>query len=262
MLDTWQTITSFLTPATLFLLLNLVIGIILLSSRRHHGNQEIDPSGTSFADAYHFPLLRTNSPVLNRLRSLTLYRFRSGDLPTDAISSPRTPTANLNPIPAEAEPNSNIRNGIDDGEVINAPVPAPAPSPPPLARTSSILDRIKSINLYRFRSGEIQTEEVKTETTVTATVSTEHHYGRSHSEARPVEKKKKKMTKIASVGGEGDGIDVMEVRQRTSFRARDVVVEEGVDARADDFINKFKEQLKIQRLNSIMNYKEMLDRGR
>lgn len=65
------------------------------------------------------------------------------------------------------------------------------------------------------------------------------------------------MKKTVNVGG-----DEMEVRQRTSFKRRDVVVEEEVDARADDFINRFKEQLKIQRLNSILNYKEMLNRGR
>jgi Cotton fibre expressed protein len=70
----------------------------------------------------------------------------------------------------------------------------------------------------------------------------------------------KKMKKTVSVGDTGD--DEMKVRQRRSFRGRDVVTEEGVDARADDFINRFKEQLKIQRLNSILNYKEMLNRGR
>ncbi|GMP80650.1 hypothetical protein CsSME_00035670 [Camellia sinensis var. sinensis] len=37
--------------------------------------------------------------------------------------------------------------------------------------------------------------------------------------------------------------------------------EEGVDAKADDFINRFKQQLKLQRLDSILRYKEMLSRG-
>ncbi|CAN0882030.1 Pathogen-associated molecular patterns-induced protein A70 [Linum grandiflorum] len=34
-----------------------------------------------------------------------------------------------------------------------------------------------------------------------------------------------------------------------------------VDAKADDFINKFKQQLKLQRLDSIIRYKEMVGRG-
>ncbi|KAJ3684734.1 hypothetical protein LUZ61_013898 [Rhynchospora tenuis] len=259
MLDTWQTITSFLTPTTLFLLLNLVIATIVLSSRHHHNHRDPEsPSAASFAGAYHFPLLRTTSPVLERLRSFTLHRFRSGDLPAEPFASSPTSIPNRNPIPTESDPNStSVGSEATFREV------AAGPSPPPLARTSSILDRLKSINLYRFRSGEIQTEEVKIETaaTVTATSSSENHFGRSQSESsRPVVKKKK-MKKTVSVGGV-DGGEEVEVRQRRSFRDRDVVVEEEVDARADDFINRFKEQLKIQRLNSILNYKEMLNRGR
>ncbi|KAF3328344.1 Cotton fiber expressed protein [Carex littledalei] len=250
LLDTWQPISSFLTPATLFLLLNLVIATILLSSR-HHRNHQPDPSGATFAGPYHFPLLRTTSPVLERLRSFTLHRFRSGDLPTDPLSSSSTSISNPNPIPTESGSNTTIEYGADFAEVTTTPLAAP------LARTSSILERLKSINLYRFRSGEIQTEEVKVETTATSTAtSTEHHYERSHSEPSRLTGKKKKMKKTVSVGG-----NEMEVRQRTTFRGRDVVVEEEVDARADDFINNFKEQLKIQRLNSILNHKEMLNRG-
>lgn len=247
LLDAWQTISSFLTPVTLFLLLNLVIGTILLSSR-HHRNHQPDPSGISFAGSYYIPLLRTTSPVLDRLRSFTLHRFRSGDLTTDPLSTSPRAISNLNPVPTELGYNPPNGYGAEFGEVTTTT------SAPPLARTSSILDRLKSINLYRFRSGEIQTEEVKTESI--ATTSTEHHYERSNSEPSKPVVKKKKMKKTVSVG-----VNEMEVRQRTSFRGRDVVVDEEVDARADDFINNFKEQLKIQRLNSILNNKEMLNRG-
>ncbi|XP_059318480.1 pathogen-associated molecular patterns-induced protein A70-like [Lycium ferocissimum] len=37
--------------------------------------------------------------------------------------------------------------------------------------------------------------------------------------------------------------------------------DEAVDSKADDFINKFRNQLKLQRLDSIIRYKEMLNRG-
>ncbi|KAM3325290.1 hypothetical protein P3S67_000415 [Capsicum chacoense] len=37
--------------------------------------------------------------------------------------------------------------------------------------------------------------------------------------------------------------------------------EDAVDKKADDFINKFREQLKMQRVHSILKYKEMLNRG-
>ncbi|PHU06682.1 hypothetical protein BC332_23171 [Capsicum chinense] len=37
--------------------------------------------------------------------------------------------------------------------------------------------------------------------------------------------------------------------------------EDAVDKKADDFINKFREQLKMQRVHSILKYKEMLNSG-
>ena len=37
--------------------------------------------------------------------------------------------------------------------------------------------------------------------------------------------------------------------------------DEEVDAKADDFINRFKQHLKSQRLDSIIRYKEMIGRG-
>ncbi|CAN4116956.1 unnamed protein product [Withania somnifera] len=37
--------------------------------------------------------------------------------------------------------------------------------------------------------------------------------------------------------------------------------EEAVDRKANDFINKFREQLKMQRIHSILKYKEMSNRG-
>lgn len=37
--------------------------------------------------------------------------------------------------------------------------------------------------------------------------------------------------------------------------------DEAVDARADDFINRFRQQLKMQRLDSLLRYKEMSKRG-
>lgn len=37
---------------------------------------------------------------------------------------------------------------------------------------------------------------------------------------------------------------------------------EEVNAKADDFINKFKQQLKLQRIESIVRYKDMINRGK
>ncbi|KAJ4708197.1 DUF761 domain-containing protein/DUF4408 domain-containing protein [Melia azedarach] len=62
--------------------------------------------------------------------------------------------------------------------------------------------------------------------------------------------------------------DVVEIEARRPATVRESgnpkmtqVDDEGVDAKADDFINKFKQQLKLQRIDSIIRYKEMINKG-
>lgn len=51
------------------------------------------------------------------------------------------------------------------------------------------------------------------------------------------------------------------VRERRSAAKATADDDVEVDAKADDFINKFKHQLKLQRLDSIIRYKEMVNKG-
>ncbi|WVZ99434.1 hypothetical protein U9M48_044731 [Paspalum notatum var. saurae] len=129
----------------------------------------------------------------------------------------------------------------------------PPPAPAPLPRTSSVLDRLRSFGLYRFRSGDLGPDlpaaaaaaaETPTPAADEKEKKHEAHYGRSRSEpAREPGKREPRMSKSSS--------SVVEEAE----------ADHGVDARADDFINKFRQQLQLQRLNSLLNYKEMLGRG-
>ncbi|CAI0553035.1 unnamed protein product [Linum tenue] len=65
-------------------------------------------------------------------------------------------------------------------------------------------------------------------------------------------------------------VEVVEARRPTTVKegkSKKLMADEdggedsGVDAKADDFINKFKQQLKLQRVDSIIRYKEMVGRG-
>lgn len=118
----------------------------------------------------------------------------------------------------------------------------------PLARAPSVLERLRSFSLYRFTSGDLAAEA--------APAAEEAHYGRSQSERQ------------SKKGKSQQGADAEERRMtKSSSEARkpapapEEPAEQGVDARADDFINSFRQQLKLQRLNSLLNYKEMLNRG-
>lgn len=84
-------------------------------------------------------------------------------------------------------------------------------------------------------------------------------------------KKMKKSASAKSAFAHFEVTDIVESRRPATVRVSKtkptIAEEEGsgddeeVDAKADDFINKFKQQLKLQRLDSIIRYKEMVGRG-
>ncbi|CAD6271394.1 unnamed protein product [Miscanthus lutarioriparius] len=125
-------------------------------------------------------------------------------------------------------------------------VPPPVPAPP-LSRTSSVLDRLRSFGLYRFRSGDLGPDLPAAAETDEKEKQEAAHHGRSRSEPAREQGKKKQEARMSKSSSSG----VVEEAE----------TEQCVDARADDFINKFRQQLQLQRLNSLLNYKEMLNGG-
>lgn len=140
-----------------------------------------------------------------------------------------------------------------------------------LSRTSSVLHRLKSINLYRQKTDEIQPTTAFPDPSPAAPPVEEHHFGRSVSdgaagEQQPKEepKKMKKWASSKSAWMEpsrNEEEEITGVRRPATMRAGRVV-DESVDARADDFINKFRDQLKLQRLDSFKRFKDMLNRAK
>jgi hypothetical protein len=146
-------------------------------------------------------------------------------------------------------------------------------NPPGLTRAPSILERVKSIKLSSFYRSDPDLDQKQNPDPV---LHEEHKHVRSKSESKkPVKKKKKALTKMTKSASEKSGFgfagshaeapetveslerrrpDTTRVERSTSFGDG----EDGVDAKASDFINKFKQQLKLQRLDSILRYKEML----
>ncbi|XP_010483183.1 PREDICTED: uncharacterized protein LOC104761765 [Camelina sativa] len=149
-------------------------------------------------------------------------------------------------------------------------------NPPGLTRAPSILERVKSIKLSSFYRSDPELDQ-NPDPVLHEEENNKHVRSKSESK-KPVKKKKKastsaKMTKSASeksgfgfAGSHEEAAaetvesverrrpDTTRVERSTSFGDG----EDGVDAKASDFINKFKQQLKLQRLDSILRYKEML----
>lgn len=76
------------------------------------------------------------------------------------------------------------------------------------------------------------------------------------------EKLPQKIKKSASENSAFDHFKEESVGGPSSVRGRqDSRGDAEVDEKADDFISRFKQQLKLQRLDSLLRYKEMLHRG-
>lgn len=89
------------------------------------------------------------------------------------------------------------------------------------------------------------------------------HFNRTQSDTKPASgeilaklpAKMKKSASLKSAFGHFEEVEIVEARRPATVRERGTAAaaaaDEGVDAKADDFINRFKQQLKLQRLNSI-----------
>ncbi|MBA0578076.1 hypothetical protein Gorai_020378, partial [Gossypium raimondii] len=161
----------------------------------------------------------------------------------------------------------------------------PEPVPTHLDRSPSVLHRLKSINLYGYFSPgqkprEISShytpeeEEIKEPEQVEQTQGEERGFDeiyselnrnnqvtRTKSDAEPASgevptklpKKMKKSASAKSPFSHFEEDDILEARRPATMRegkGKATEEDDEVDAKADDFINKFKEQLKLQRMDS------------
>jgi len=150
------------------------------------------------------------------------------------------------------------------------------------------MERLRSLGLYRFRSGDFPPEYNYSLSSAgdDDRSKPQDQYARSQSEpaARPpVNKTRNGAEKAAKARVAKKPIPEVKKLERAPAPAPARLVQRVprapvaravatapapeaatgtcVDERADDFINKFRQQLQLQRLNSLLNYKEMLNRG-
>nr|VDD32387.1 unnamed protein product [Brassica oleracea] len=306
-----STVASWFTPTTLFLLLNLMIGTIVITSRFGSGSRKHHPHHDWFGSG-HAPSPLTRAPsLIDRVKSINfhLYKFPhpetelfSATTQHDVIGSDLHVYPDPNPAQLQRVPSlldrvrsinmshfrfqqynpgeSDSGNHIEPTRFENITTRMDKPTGtgfdnpinlPGLTRAPSILERVKSIKLSSFYRSDPEPHSDQNPDPNSA-IHEDHSHVRSKSESKkPVKKKKKatgKMTKSASEKSgfgfheEAETVESVERRRPDTTRVEGstsfVDGEDGVDAKASDFINKFKQQLKLQRLDSILRYKEML----
>ncbi|XP_004488048.1 uncharacterized protein [Cicer arietinum] len=178
-----DTITTWITPSSIFLMVNLVIGTIAIITRfATHRKRQLDSS---------HKLVRSTSSF-----QLGCYKYEPS-----TITMPEE--TQIEPVQNNDSSRLNqVKSGLCLTQIDEEPV---EPTPNPLVRAPSLLERLLSISFRRSESVKVE-EEKKPE---------------SESEAD---------------------------------------TEEGVDAKADDFIKRFKQQLRLERLDSMLRYKDILHR--
>ncbi|XP_038899380.1 pathogen-associated molecular patterns-induced protein A70 [Benincasa hispida] len=339
-LSIWTSLNSWFTPTVLFVVLNLVIGIIAIASnlggpQRPHQRHPSDPD--------HPQYLHRSPSVLQRLKSMNPYAYRSEEPATVFEKPPGTDAHYANyEHPQLVRPPSVLQrfkfsfSVYKPEESFQSPPPATSfeKSPgidthsanyqhPQLVRSPSVLQRLKlSFSGYKpedsfqspspvtlsekppgvdshyanFEHPQLKVEEVQIrrrkdeskrveeeeyedmdgghEPTMDEVYSKLHgdHFNRTKSDTMPtagefptkLPRKMKKSASSKSAFSHFEAGEIVENRRPATVkegREKMTEIDDEVDARADDFINKFKQQLKLQRLESILKYKEMVGRG-
>ncbi|KAG8381812.1 hypothetical protein BUALT_Bualt05G0011800 [Buddleja alternifolia] len=289
----WASMNSWFTPTVLFVILNLMIGTIALTSTFSN------PKNPSQNEQ---PRFVTRSPsVLHRLKSLNFYSHhnRSQD-PQKSNPDPETDPHYFFPE-AASQQNVQIFEHKQQNDVVfqqnhdfdqthesnhhktqTQIVSQQNESNPdefPHTHESNIHGSQNDVVFERndeFRQGHelesVEEDEMQSMDEVYSQLKGSH-FSRTKSDTEPssgkipakLPEKMKKSASMKSPFGHFQEEDIVEtrrpatVRERGSAKATDD--DEEVDAKADDFINKFKQQLKLQRLDSIIRYKDMIGRG-
>ncbi|KAJ0266921.1 Pathogen-associated molecular patterns-induced protein A70 [Hirschfeldia incana] len=236
-----------------------------------------DPHDHSHPDPNSNPAPLQRAPsLLDRVRSINMSHFRFQQYtPEENDAGNHTESTSFENIPTRMGPvdpidTSKFRIREDDKPTetgFDNPINRPG-----LTRSPSILERVKSIKLSSFYRSDPEPHSDQNPDP-NSVIHEDHKHVRSKSESKkPVKTKKKKatgrMTKSASEKSgfgfheKAETVESVERRRPDTTRVEGSTLlgdgEDGVDAKASDFINRFKQQLKLQRLDSILRYKEML----
>ncbi|CAN8284335.1 unnamed protein product [Cochlearia groenlandica] len=268
------TIYSWFTPTILFVFLNLMIGTIAITSSLSSSNQN-DSNQTQ---------IQRSPSMIHRLRSINFSSFSSPDK-THLLFPPPTITTTT------TSPSDNNNNNEVSSIEQNQPFLSRSPSVLHKIKSFNLYNYISQEPMSVVEESrepiiespplDSKTEEEEEETSPSLeevySKLNLNHVDRTKSDTEPssgVKPKKlpKKMKKSASTKSPfshfGEDEISVEARRPDTVRVKRVATveeeeeeeeaDEEVDAKADDFINRFKHQLKLQKIDSITKYKDMV----
>uniref|UniRef100_A0A803MRQ7 DUF4408 domain-containing protein n=1 Tax=Chenopodium quinoa TaxID=63459 RepID=A0A803MRQ7_CHEQI len=218
-------IAPWLTPTSLFVLLNIVLATIFLANNKHHSQTKHD---------------------------------------SDSDSDNRN---NMNNKPSEHHYHHNQYDYYQNNQRYDYEGASLVPPPPQLVRAPSLFSRVASFNFSNFYSEAQPPLSDAADQTATMTRApsllyrvTSFNFSRSPAPQKAVEEEARDQSQVNSdvkkevtaVKNESTAVKKEVAKETTSSKR---VEEEEVDSKADDFIHKFKQQLKLQRLESLLRYR-------
>lgn len=244
MADPTTFIATWFTPSSIFIIVNLVIGTIALASRFN------GPPKNDQIQQQH-PQLNRSPSLLNRIRSFNLRHYNQepsfvAEPEVESESEFTQPQLVRKPSLLERVMSFNLNKHEPQYPQTHyvQPESESESTKPQLVRKPSLLQRVMSFNLNKHEPGQPEAENPS---------------------LNPVSdevKSKVEMMKSASsktFEREEEDEETVERRRPATAAARSETTtckeDEAVDAKADDFINRFKKQLRLQRLDSFMRYR-------
>ncbi|KAL3500735.1 hypothetical protein ACH5RR_039828 [Cinchona calisaya] len=260
----WASMNSWFTPAVLFVLLNLMICTIAfastLANQKHHHNHQQNSQNDPQQ-----PKLATSPSVLQRLKSINFYTYRSQDSTSSIAVHPKLVPDSDTDYSFENTHREKQAHFVEqvEGDLTHYFFQQP--------HEENALENETHFDFEEAQEENVENEELQSLDEVYSQLK-EQHVSRSNSDTKPVAgdtparlpTKMKKSASLNSAFKHFEEDDIVETRRPATVRergAKATVGDEEVDAKADDFINMFKQQLKLQRRESIIRYKEMIGRG-
>lgn len=246
---------SWFTPTVLFLLLNLMIGTIALTSSLT--NQSTTAKQPNSDPNTPTKLLRSPS-VLQRIKSINFHTHFN-----------RSPEQQSHKPPPDSD--SHLTQTVESHS--HYFFPPPETTPPVQQHYTFDQETQTQFTFDQRLDFDEKIDEEEEEMQSMDQVYSQLKGNRTKSDTKPASgqipvklpKKMKKSASSKSAFGHFEAAEIVEARRPATVREKGVAKiaegDEEVDAKADDFINKFKQQLKLQRLDSIIRYKDMIGRG-
>ncbi|CAK9180013.1 unnamed protein product [Ilex paraguariensis] len=323
----WASMNSWFTPNVFFVLLNVMIGTIVITSSL--ANQRRPQQPQQAQDDSQQPKIAKSPSVLQRLKSINLYSYKSQEPhPSPSIANHyKENTDSDTHFPLQQTLESHTQYVF--AQIHEQQTPEEAQSQYifeqthqqrtqetqtqyvfPQEHEQQTLEEAQSQyifeQLHQQRSEEIQTQYVFQQTLEEETPKsdikynlqqnhdeseeeeegheevqtldevyshfTDRHFSSDKSGTKPASSEvpakvptmMRKSASLKSDFGHSEEEDIVESRRPATVRETNARVtdwDEEVDAKAGDFINKFKQQLKLQRLDSIIRSKDMIGGG-